>query len=191
MDNDVLIVLNAGEKLGMNWYKFNDTFYLIENNAITQQAPSIKLFPEHNAYVTPLITTAGCNLYLNGINITLQSPANTIKVFKDGVYIYARFSENKYLLAKVFEDQYGSATETVLLITDYIYNIGENVFISKINDISSIFLINGQETFTKVITNSPNDLVLKDSSVVDSVTGEVYYTIDGNEFKNIVEKYNT
>ena len=188
MDNDVLIVLNDGEYLGMDWYKYNDTFYLIENNIITQQAPSIKLFPEYNAYVIPLITTAGCNLYLNGINITLQSPANTIKVFKDGVYIYARFSENKYLLAKVFEDRYGVATETVLLITDYIYNIGENVFISKINDISSVFLIHEHDTFTKVITNSPNTLVLNDLSIVDSVTGEVYYTIDGTQFNNIAAK---
>ena len=83
---DEEIIIKDGISVGMNWYKFNDTFYLVEGGKIVLQAPEVIFFKEYNSYVTPLLTIPGCNLYLNGINITLQSPANTINVFKDGIY---------------------------------------------------------------------------------------------------------
>lgn len=184
---DIEIIIKDGISVGMNWYKFNDTFYLVEGGKIVLQAPEVILFEEYNSYVTPLLTIPGCNLYLNGINITLQSPANTINVFKDGVYTYSRFSENKYLLAKVLENKFGEANEAVFLISDYIYNIGDNIFISRMNDINSIFMINENSTFTKVITNSKNRLLLVNKEVIDSVTNEVYYKITGKEFKGPVD----
>lgn len=184
---DIEIIHKNGEPVGMNWYKYNDTFYLIENKTISLQAPEVIFFKEYNSYVTPLLSVPGCNLYLNGINITLQSPANTINVYRDGVYTYSRFSENKYLLAKVLENRNGDAEEVVFLITDYIYNIAPNVFISQMNDISSVFMINDTSSFTKVITNSKNKLVLIDNKIVDSVTNEIYYTITGREFNGPID----
>ena len=55
------------------------------------------------------------------------------------------------------------------------------------NDINSIFMINENSTFTKVITNSKNRLLLVNNEVIDSVTNEVYYKLTGKEFKGPVD----